>query len=288
MAKAKLISSALRNSSSPTLSFEFFPPKTDEAAVKLWESFEQLKKANPAFVSVTYGAMGSNQEKSLDVVARMAKQVPTIAHLTCIGATRENISALLETYSQLEVAGILALRGDKPQGVENLPAGDFNVALDLVEAVTSQSTFDVGVSAFPEKHPESPSLGHDLEVLKLKQAAGADFAMTQLFFNIDAYFQLVKDSKSLGIDFPIVPGVMPIANSKQVLRMAEMSGAALPKSLLHDLSEAQGEAEARQIGMKFTTEMTDALLQAGVPGVHIFTLNHDEAALELAHSVGLA
>lgn len=288
MTTVKTITKALRDQNRPTLSFEFFPPKTEEATERLWSSFNELEKVNPDFVSVTYGAMGSNQETSLAIVERMAKTVPTIAHLTCIGATSENIASLLRSYDELGVAGILALRGDKPQGVIDLPDGDFNVALDLVEAVQVDSKFEIGVAAFPEKHPESPSLEHDLEVLKLKQNAGADFAMTQLFFDIDAYFSLVARAAKAGLDLPIVPGVMPIANAKQVLRMAEMSGAALPKKLVSQLAAASSDEVAREIGMNFTVELTKKLLDQGVPGVHIFTLNHHEAAIELATAVGLA
>jgi methylenetetrahydrofolate reductase (NADPH) len=281
------LTSLLADSSRPTLSFEFFPPKDEASRLSLSASVDELAKLNPDFVSVTYGAMGSNQESSLEVVESLAKRFPTIAHLTCIGATRENIQALLDRYTQLGVAGILALRGDKPANFDSLPASDFRVALDLVNQVIQTSTLPVGVATFPEKHPESPSLEHDIHVLKLKQDAGATFAMTQLFFSMNAYDELVSAARSAGISIPIVPGVMPISNVKQVMRMAEMSGASVPDSLTNALTEASTDEDAQKVGMDFTVTLATELLAKGSPGLHIFTLNHHRAAIEVATGAGL-
>jgi len=269
------------------LSFEFFPPKDEISRASLSVSIDELAKLNPDFVSVTYGAMGSNQESSLAVVESLAKRFPTIAHLTCIGATRDNIQALLGRYMQLGVAGILALRGDKPANFESLPASDYRVALDLVNQVIQTSSLPVGVATFPEKHPESPSLLHDINVLKLKQDAGATFAMTQLFFSLDAYHQLVASARRAGVTIPIIPGVMPINNVKQVMRMAEMSGASVPNSLSKALAEAATETDAQKIGMEFTVELSAKLLAEEAPGLHIFTLNQYRAASEVAKGAGL-
>ncbi len=279
--------SSLLSGARPTLSFEFFPPKDDAGFETLRSTFAHLQKFNPDFISVTYGAMGSNQDSSLAVVQEFAGQVSTIAHLTCIGATTATIDALLDSYSAAGVAGILALRGDTPKDFVGNPLGDFRTANDLVNFVNG-STFEVGVAAFPEKHPESPSLAHDLEVLRIKQESGASFAMTQLFFEIDAYFDLVSSARDAGITIPIVPGVMPIANSKQVLRMAEMSGAMVPKALVDELNSAKDDEAARTIGMRFSAELTKELIAGGAPGIHIFTLNHHKATSELLEAAGLA
>lgn len=275
------------NSASPTISFEFFPPKDESGLESLRASFVELSKISPDFISVTYGAMGANQEKSLAVVKEFARQVPTIAHLTCIGSTKDSLTSLLAQYEYAGVAAILALRGDVPTGFDGELRGDFVHATDLVELIRSTS-FEIGVAAFPEKHPESPSLEHDLNVLKIKQAAGATFAMTQLFFDIEAYFDLVNAAKSQGVTMPVVPGLMPIANARQVLRMAEMSGARIPELLLQELKLAKDEDQAREIGMRFSIQLAKELIERGAPGLHIFTLNHHRATLELLQGAGLA
>jgi methylenetetrahydrofolate reductase (NADPH) len=277
----------LLSSSRPTISFEFFPPKDEQGFESLRASFAELSKLSPDFISVTYGAMGSNQDRSLAVVQEFANQVPTIAHLTCIGATTKSLTSLLDQYATSEVAAILALRGDLPKDYVGAPFGDFATATDLVELV-KVSSFEIGVAAFPEKHPESPSLEHDLAVLKIKQDAGASFAMTQLFFDIEAYFDLVSAAREVGIVIPVVPGLMPIANAKQVLRMAEMSGARVPDVLLKSLELAEDENQARAIGMEFSVNLAKELISRGAPGLHIFTLNHHRATIELLQGAGLA
>ena len=230
--------SGLLAQSRPTISFEFFPPKDETGFENLRVSFEHLMALDPDFISVTYGAMGSNQDRSIAVVQEFAMRVPTIAHLTCIGATRSNLQELLATYAASGVAGILALRGDIPKDFVGEPLGDFKRATDLVHLVR-ETNFEIGVAAFPEKHPESSSLEHDLKVLKIKQDSGSSFAMTQLFFDIDAYFKLVNSARGAGVIIPILPGLMPIANAKQVLRMAEMSGASVPEELVAALNSAK-------------------------------------------------
>ncbi|MEY4553848.1 MAG: hypothetical protein RL197_275 [Actinomycetota bacterium] len=287
MASNLSLTSLMASGSRPTLSFEFFPPKDDVSRAALSGSIDELAKLTPDFVSVTYGAMGSNQDSSLEVVESLSGRFPTIAHLTCIGATRENIQALLDRYTQLGVAGILALRGDKPANFHSLPNSDYRVALDLVNHAIQTSKLPVGVATFPEKHPESPSLEHDIHVLRLKQDAGASFAMTQLFFSLDAFDKLVNAARSAGVTIPIVPGVMPINNVKQVMRMAEMSGASVPGSLTAQLTEAKTDEDAQKLGMEFTIDLAAKLLASGAPGLHIFTLNHHRAATEVALGAGL-
>ena len=273
----------------PALSFEFFPPRNqEEAADQLWRSFDALMEVSPDFVSVTYGAGGSNRERSLSVVDRMAKQVLTIGHLTCVGASRESTTEIIRRFERAGVGAILALRGDAPKDDPDAQSkGELKTALDLVDLVHETTSLEVGVAAFPEVHPESPDMAHDSKVLALKQAAGATFAVTQLFFSVQAYTDLIASAVAAGVTIPIVPGLMPIANAKQVIRMAELSGAAIPQELLAKFENATDDAEARRIGMDYSTQLAIDLVDAGAPGIHIFSLNSHVAAIELARAAGL-
>ena len=219
--------------SEKTLSFEFFPPKDEQAEVSLWRSFDSILEVQPDFVSVTYGAGGSNKDKSITVVDRMAKQLPTIGHLTCVGASSSGTLEVLQHFEQAGVASVLALRGDPPK--DNplaLANGDLKTAKELVALISSNSSLEIGVAAFPEGHPESPSLGHDAQILGLKQKSGASYAITQLFFSVEHYLDMVERAKHSAPGMPLLPGIMPISNAKQVLRMAELSGASIPKNLM--------------------------------------------------------
>jgi len=269
-----------------SLSFEFFPPR-EGAEGALWETFDAVLAANADFISVTYGAGGSNQEKSFELLDRMAPQIYTIGHLTCVGASRASTLATIERFKHAGVRSVLALRGDAPKDNPNaLATGELKTALELVELVRAETGLEVGVAAFPEVHPESPHLEHDARVLWMKQSAGAAFGMTQLFFGVKHYTRLVEVGRQFGVTMPIVPGIMPVSNAKQLLRMAQMSGADVPAELAHAL-ETSDEATARKIGMEYTIQLGKDLLAAGAPGLHIFTLNKSEAAMELAAGVGL-
>ncbi|WP_138275296.1 methylenetetrahydrofolate reductase [Rhodoluna limnophila] len=271
----------------PTLSFEFFPPKDDAGEERLWDAFEKLLEVKPDYVSVTYGAGGSSQDRSLSVVQRMAKSVPTIGHLTCVGATTQSTIDIIRQFEAANVAAILALRGDAPKDdPDALGKGQLKTALELIEVANQNSHLEIGVAAFPEVHPESPDMAHDSMVLALKQAAGAKFAVTQLFFSVKAYTDLVSSAAEAGVTIPIVPGVMPIANAKQVIRMAAMSGAAMPAELLEALEGLDDEA-ASKLGMEFSKQLSVDLIAAGAPGLHIFSLNQHAAAIELARGAGL-
>lgn len=273
----------LINQSEPTLSFEFFPPKDEAGEETLWSSFDALLELSPEFVSVTYGAGGSNQAKSLAVLEKMAKRIPTIGHLTCVGATFESTRQTIADFEAAGVAAILAIRGDAPKDrPDALEQGELKTALQLVELVRTASVMEVGVAAFPEIHPESPNMAQDIAVLKLKQDAGAKYAFTQLFFKLDAYLELVRQAREAGVVIPIVPGVMPVSNVKGVLRMAQLSGADVPAGLVAELESASDEESARRIGMNFSIRFAQELLAAGAPGLHIFSLNHHRAAEELA------
>jgi methylenetetrahydrofolate reductase (NADPH) len=271
----------------PSLSFEFFPPKDEEGAASLWRSYEKLLEVSPDFVSVTYGAGGSNRETSLGVVDRMAKDILTIGHLTCVGSTFAGTRETINRFQDAGVKSILALRGDSPIGdPDALSKGELKTALDLVSLVRDETSLEIGVAAFPEVHPESPNMAHDAEVLALKQSAGASYAMTQLFFTVEAYLQLVDAAKQAGSTMPIIPGVMPITNAARIMRMADMSHAKIPSELLTQLENAD-EQQARDIGMRYSIELTQGLIAAGAPGVHVFTLNLAKAALEVARGAGL-
>jgi methylenetetrahydrofolate reductase (NADPH) len=272
----------------PTLSFEFFPPRDqDEAAAQLWRSFDALMEVSPDFVSVTYGAGGSNRETSLAVVERMAKYVMTIGHLTCVGGSRASTAETIQRFEDAGVHSILALRGDAPRdNPDALKTGELKTALDLVKLVKETSELEVGVAAFPEIHPESPHMEHDSMVLALKQAAGASYGMTQLFFTVEAYTDLLASAKAAGATLPIIPGLMPVGNAAKVVRMAEMSGAAIPVELLNKLDNAS-DAEARVIGMDYSIKLARDLVDAGAPGLHLFSMNLSKAALEVARGAGL-
>lgn len=271
----------------PTLSFEFSPPKDEEGAATLWRSYDKLLEVSPDFVSVTYGAGGTNRETSLGVVDRMAKDILTIGHLTCVGSTFAGTRETISRFQDAGVKSILALRGDSPLAdPDALSKGELKSALDLVELVRNETNLEIGVAAFPEVHPESPNLAHDAHVLSLKQSAGASYGMTQLFFTVEAYLELVEAAAKAGATMPIVPGVMPISNVARVIRMAAMSGAKVPADLLSQLENATDE-EARVIGMDYSIKLSRQLIEAGAPGLHIFTLNLAKAALEVARGAGL-
>lgn len=271
-----------------SLSFEFFPPKDEASESKLWTSFDSLLEVSPDFVSVTYGAGGSNRDRSLAIVERMALDVLTIGHLTCVGTTRDETVDIIHAFEDAGVRSILALRGDSPKdSPDSLSTGELKTALELVQLVHESTELEVGVAAFPEVHPESPDLAHDARVLALKEEAGASYAITQLFFTLEAYENLLAANSAAGIDWvPIIPGLMPIANAKQVIRMAEMSGAAMPVALLERLQSAD-DVQARVIGMDYSIRLARQLVDAGAPGLHVFSLNHHGAALELARGAGL-
>jgi methylenetetrahydrofolate reductase (NADPH) len=273
----------------PTLSFEFFPPKDDAGFVALNASFDQLQQLSPDFVSVTYGAGGSNRERSIAVVENFSSRVATIGHLTCVGATRQSTQDVICQFEAAGVAGILAIRGDNPaDNPDALNQGELKRAVELVSLAQESSSLAVGVAAFPEKHPESVDIAADVRVLKIKQDAGAKFAVTQLFFAASHYLELVDAARAAGVTMPILPGLMPIANAKNVLRMAQLSGATVPQDLHDRLISAPDDDAAREIGMAYTVQLGLELLAGGAPGLHIFALNQAKAATRVASEVGLA
>ncbi len=272
-----------------TVSFEFFPAKTPEARTQLDQTVVELHAANPDFVSVTYGAGGTDRDRTRDVVLDIEKGnvFPAMAHLTCLGHTKPEIDDLLEAYSAGGVGNILALGGDPPADGSPIPDGDFEHALDLVEYLRTKTTLSIGVAAHPEGHPRSADLRSDRERLAEKLTV-ADFAVTQFFFDIDHYLSMVNDLADMGCTKPIVPGVIPITNAGQVARFAAMAGATIPAALAERIDRVADDAdEVRRIGIEVATTLSQALLDAGAPGIHFYTLNRAAASLEVIDQLGL-
>ena len=272
----------------PTLSFEFFPPKTDEAERALEKAIFELQPLEPSFVSVTYGALGSTQARTKDIVVRLQRDTPltAMAHLTCMGHTRAEIESLLAEYREAGVENILALAGDPP--ADGSPVtGDFQYATELVEIVRDFGCFSIGVAAHPEGHPRSPDLESDRRHLARK-LADADFAVTQFFFRPDDYLRLIDELAVLGCDTPVIPGIMPILNVAGVRRMAGMNNTTVPPALLDRLDGVADDAEAvRRIGVEVATELSRRMLDEGAPGLHVYALNRSESSREICANLGL-
>ena len=262
----------------PLFSFEFFPPKDDRGVDALFDTVANLKALGPAFVSVTYGAGGSTREKTVAITRRIKREagIEAMAHLTCVGHSRDEIAALLDEYEEAGVENIMALRGDPPRGDTEFvphPQG-FSHANELIAFIRQRKDFCIGGAGYPEVHPEAPSPEEDLGNLKRKIDAGADFVVTQLFFDEHDYFDFVSRARSLGIVTPIVPGVMPITNTAQIKRFTQMCGATIPGPLLAKLEAVTGDADAViEVGIEHATRQCRALLQGGAPGIHFYTLN---------------
>ena len=270
-----------------SISFEFFPPKDEAGERQLWTALRELEALQPTFVSVTYGAGGSTRDRTIRVTEGIAQNttLTPMAHLTCVGHSRDELRSVIGSYAGAGVRNVLALRGDPPEG----PAAPFVAHLDglryateLVELTRSLGDFCVGVAAFPESHPSAESRDADARVLAAKARAGAEFAITQLFFRPEDYFGLVDRVAALGVDIPIIPGIMPITNLAQVTRMAELSGAALPAEIVERVARFDGDAAAvRAEGIAVATALCDDLLAGGAPGLHFYTLNRSKATREI-------
>ena len=271
-----------------TFSFEFFPPKTDAAQLSLGRTIAELEGLNPAFVSVTYGAGGSTRERTRDLVVWMRKEtnISPMAHLTCVGHTRADIDAILDTYQSAGIENILALGGDPPTDPADVRPSDYEYALDLVDHLRDRGGFSIGVAAHPEGHPRSASRADDRRFLaeKLRRA---DFGITQFFFEAEHYVRMVDELAALGVTKPIIPGIMPVTNRGQVQRMAELSGAVFPAWLAERLDGVDDADEVRRIGVDAATELCAELLAAGAPGLHFYTLNRSTATREIYANLGL-
>ena len=256
-------------------SFEFFPPKTAEGAEKLRNTRAQLAPLQPKYISVTFGAGGTTQQGTLDAVLEIQREgIEAAPHLSCVGSTRDSIRQILQTYRDGGIRHIVALRGDMPSGMGEI--GEFRYANELVEFIRAETGdwFNIEVAAYPEYHPQARSPRHDLENFVRKVKAGADSAITQYFFNADAYFHFVDDVRAMGVEVPIVPGIMPITNYSQLMRFSEMCGAEVPRWVAKRLESFGDDKEAiRAFGLDVVTDLCTRLLEAGVPGLHFYTLN---------------
>jgi len=275
------------------LSLEFFPPKNRSDWPVFFQVVEKLRAVNPLFVSVTYGAGGSTRDNTMEIVTRMKREfsLEPMAHLTCVGATEQTILSFLHDLTMVGVDNILALRGDPPQdaGVEVVASKDFTFASDLVSFVRKHyPSMGIGVAGYPEGHPEATSLDQDLQALKLKVDKGSDFIVTQLFFDNSYYWDFVRRARQLGINKPIIPGVMPIFSLKVIQKVLSLCGATIPPDFLRDLeaADAKGGSDAVKIlGIRHARKQILGLLEGGAPGVHLYTLNKDDACLELLEGI---
>jgi methylenetetrahydrofolate reductase (NADPH) len=271
-----------------TYSFEFFPPKNEAGWLSLGRTIAELEPLAPSFVSVTYGAGGSTRTRTHDLVSWVRRQtsITPMAHLTCQGHTRRDVDEILINYLAENVENILALGGDPPAGAESA-ASDYRHASELVEDVAAHGSFSIGVAAHPELHPRSPDRDTDRQHLAAKLRR-ADFAITQFFFEVDHYLALVDDLAALGIDKPVLPGIMPVTNVAQVSRMAGMSGTAVPAWLVERVGKASDDVEeSERIGIDIATELCAGLLDAGAPGLHFYTLNRSSATRDIYANLGL-
>ncbi len=275
-----------------SFSFEFFPPRDEAGEEQLWTAVRALEPYRPTFVSVTYGAGGSSRDTTVRITSRIARETNLlpVAHLTCVGHTRQELDRILTEYAAGGVHHVMALRGD-PEGGPSAPwtstEGGLEYACDLVEMAAARQ-FRVGVAAFPEKHPSSASLDHDAEVLVAKARAGAEWAITQMFFTAADYFALVDRVRALGVDIPILPGIMPILNLAAIRRQGELIGTDVPAAVVERIRAHEGDAtRMRAEGIALATELCEDLLAGGAPGLHFYTLNRSRATLEIFEALNI-
>ena len=270
-----------------TLSFEFYPPQTKEGVEKLKQTAKDLNQFNPEFFSVTFGAGGSTKEKTLDTVLDLKKLgFNATPHISCISSSKAEIRGLLEKYKSHKINHLVALRGDNPSGAINF--GDLNFANELVSFIKSEmgDTFKIDVGAYPEVHPESESAKKDFYNFKNKVEAGADGAITQFFYNVDAYFKFIDLCQKQQINIPIVPGIMPIYNSKQLIRFANNCGAEIPRWLKFRLEDYADDLDSlRDFGVDFISELAETLIQYGVPSIHFYSLNYSKTLTKIIKNI---
>ena len=278
----------------PVFSFEFFPPKTDEGQRMLEETLAELKEDRPDYVSVTYGAGGSTRERTVEITKWIKQDlgIEAMAHLSCVGEPKERLVEILGELGDCGVENVLALRGDPPRGqTEWKPhPGGLHYSVELIELIANQFDCCIGAACFPEVHPEAPNLEHDLRYARLKVERGAAFLITQLFFDNELYFDFVDEARAAGIGVPMIPGIMPITNYKQIKTITGMCGASIPPDLARELDERADDPEAvAELGVAYATLQCSDLLARGAPGVHFYTLNRSPAtrailaALRAAH-----
>jgi methylenetetrahydrofolate reductase (NADPH) len=287
------IDEAYATRSDPVFSFEFFPPKTEEGERNLYNALAELRPLDPAFVSVTYGAGGSTRDKTIEIVRRIKQdyELEAMAHFTCVSATTEQLRDTLDQMVAVGIDNVLALRGDPPAGQEQWTKteGGLEYSRELVELIRHDYPFSIGAACFPETHIHASSREDDLRHLKAKVDAGAQFLITQLFFDNAAFFDFVSRARAIGIEVPIVPGILPITNIAQLERITGLCGAAIPAPLLAELRAREGdEAAVRDFGVAYATLQSAELLAGGAPGIHFYTLNRSPATRAILSALRLA
>ncbi len=285
------LSAILASADKPLISCEFFPPKTDKGEENLWKCLHELESIQPAYISVTYGAGGSTQNRTKRIVCQIKEEtgLSPVAHLTCVGSNRDELFTLLNEYKQAGIENILALRGDPPAGMDHFEAtaGGFEHATDLISFIHQQDEFSIGCATYPDGHPESKGgMMDDIRYLKLKQDNGADAAVTQYFFDNDTFFKFRDAAAKAGITIPIIPGIMPITNYEQIVRFSAMCGAIIPGWLHKKMEPIQGDLDAvKQLGVELATKQCRELLDADVSGLHFYTLNKSEATIAISRNI---
>jgi methylenetetrahydrofolate reductase (NADPH) len=282
----------LASKSEPTFSFEFFPPKTDEGERTLRATLEDLSAFEPDFVSVTYGAGGSTRDRTVELTKWIKRDlgIEAMAHISCVGATEEELCEILDGLQGADIDNVLALRGDPPRGQTDWKPhpGGLHYSTELAALVSRQYPFCIGAACFPEVHPEAPSLAHDLRFFKEKVDAGATFAITQLFFDNELYFRFVEEARAAGIEIPIIAGIMPITDVKQIKTITGMCKASIPQRLLEALEWRADDPEAvLNLGVAYATLQCAELLARGAPGIQFFTLNRSPATRAILSSLRL-
>jgi methylenetetrahydrofolate reductase (NADPH) len=276
----------------PVFSFEFFPPKTEEGERSLRAALGALQPLEPDFASVTYGAGGSTRDRTLEVTKWLKTElgIEAMAHLSCVGATREELCVILDGIAEAGIENVLALRGDPPRGETTWKPhpGGLKYSTELAQLICSRYPFAVGAACFPEVHPEAPDMASDLHFLRQKVESGASFLITQLFFDSELYFRFVEEARAAGIEVPIVPGIMPITNLNQIKTITGMCGASIPEALLEQLELRADDPDAvLELGVSYATLQCAELLARGAPGIHFYTLNRSPATRAILSALKL-
>ena len=278
------------NRNERSFSFEFFPPKNYNSILELGINVGQLLKLSPSFISVTYGAGGSTQDASFNLVDYINNKIGlvTMAHYTCVNATREKVRQDLDFFKEKNIENLIPLRGDPPKGETRFTneGGDFHYASDLIDFVARQKRFCIAAAGYPEAHPESDNIDLDIKYLKNKVDKGVDFVVTQLFFNNNYYFDYVERARKAGVSVPIIPGIMPITNFKQIKKFTQMCGSKIPPELVQKLEPHQENLpKTYEIGVDFAINQCRDLLERGAPGLHFYTLNKSRATVDIFSSI---
>lgn len=279
----------------PTFSFEFFPPKDAAGEERLWATITELESHAPDFISVTYGAGGSTRERTIRITSEITQRtkIPTVAHLTCVGSSREELSEILRNYHEVGIKSILALRGD-PEGGPGAPwistPGGLSHSDQLVHLAAETGNFTIGVAAFPDGHPASSgNFDLDIEVLLRKEELGATFATTQFFFDVNKWSELVEKLAARGSKLPIIPGILPVTSVKQLLHMANLGGTPIPQDIREKFGRVENDGAAvKSLGVEIATKLCEALLTSGAPGLHFYTMNSSTATREIYLNLGIS